>query len=183
MTEEEYNSSQIIGYISNKFEIRENFKNTIAFINEKRPDFHTSPDNFKLSDFAGTDICVYKNVIPVYDLYDAIYSKASDKYFLSSILNVNTRSQKYFSVGTVTVNPNLEKLINVSESVYDSKEIGGAVVISGKIYYVPKEYKDLVDKVYDELFANVQYYYDDDGDEYYYDDNGNIEYTGYNELY
>lgn len=180
MTEEEYNSSQIIGYIGYSCEIRENFRNTIAFINEKIPNFHTSPDNFKLSDFAGLNVWVYKNVIPVYYVESLDNTKISDKYFLSSSLNVNTSSMKPFSVGTVTVNPDLEKLINVSQNVYDSEEIGGAVAISGKIYYIPKEYKELVDKVYNELFATVEYYYTDDGEEYYYDDNGYIEYTGYN---
>ena len=182
MTAEDYCSKQIIGYIGNGLEIRENFENTIAFIKKNRPDFNTDGDNFKLSSFENATVCVYQNVIPVDNIINynnsSEYRRISERYILMSDRYAGA-GKKPFSIGTNTVDAELEKLINVSKNVYDSNETGGMIIINNCAYYIPKEYKELADKVYKKLFGNTVYYYDEDGDEYYINEYGENVYTGY----
>ncbi len=183
MTAEDYYSKQIIGSISYRFEIRENFTNTIAFLNKYRPDFNTDGDNFRLSDFENQTVYIYKNVMPVDNIishdkdYNYRYRRVSDRYTLMADRYAGGNSGS-FAIGTNSVNADLEKLINVSQNVYDGTEIGGMLVISRNPYYIPKEYEELAEKVYDKLFGDIKYYYDD-GEEYYIDGNGEKIYTGY----
>lgn len=178
MTVEDYYSQQIIGYIYYDLDIRENFTNTINFIKEYVPEFNTDGDNFKLSDFEGSQVSICKNVVMVDNILtknwyyedDTEYRRVSDKYILISEDINGYYSDNVYSIGTNTVNADLEKLINVSKNVYDGTEIGGMITIDYINYYVPIEYKNLVDKVYKNLFGSgSNRNYDAYGDFYGYD--------------
>lgn len=156
MTLEDYYSSQTIGFIYDSFEIRETFSNTIAIIKEIEPKFHTTPDDFDISDFAPCTVQVYSDVIFADTiLYDAepnySYSlhRISNKYIginMQELYYYNNSNESY-SIGSQTDFPKLEELLNVSKSVYNSDEIGGIIRINEKCYFVPVEYKELAKSV------------------------------------
>lgn len=177
MTVEDYYSQQIIGYIYYNLDIRENFTNTINFIKEYVPDFNTDGDNFKLSDFEGSQVSISKNIVMIDHIFiensyeaDTDYRRVSDKCVLISEDINGYYSDNVYAIGTNTVNADLEKLINVSKNVYDGTEIGGMITINYVNYYIPAEYKDLVNKVYKNLFGSgSNRNYDAYGDFYGYD--------------
>lgn len=169
MTSDDYYSRQIIGsvYINDNYYIRDNFTNTIAFLEKYIPDFNTSGTDFKLSEFAGQSVYLTKDVLfrdgTLRDIYfsNAYYGY---NYCIDRNYNryigigregyINNVSVNEFSVGSTTVQKDLEKLINVALNVYDDTEIGGVIRIGHKIYFIPVEYKELVNKVQKELFSD-----------------------------
>ncbi|MDE5946493.1 MAG: hypothetical protein K2G63_04200 [Oscillospiraceae bacterium] len=182
MTSDDYYSRQIIGvvYINDNCYIRDNFTNTIAFLEKYIPDFNTSGTDFKLSEFAGQSVYLTKDVLFRDGTLSDIY--ASNQYYgynycidrnynryvgVGREENISHLSASEFSVGSTTVQRDLEKLINVALNVYDDKEVGGVMTIGRKVYFIPVEYKELVNKVHKELFSDNNYV-DDDYDYHYH---------------
>lgn len=191
MSADSFYTDKIIGTIDLEYPIRESFINTLNFLEEY---CNISIDDFEVTSLGDNNaVAIFKDVVQIvtgnydkycYDDYYNSYAQSSkpsytilSKYI--SLYNNSPTSVAEYSRDSI-VNEIVNKkefidLLNNASVYYDNDEIGGIIVINNQVLYLSPEYKERVEKLYNQqpellYWDNMNVFVDENDNLNYYDD-------------
>ena len=191
MSADSFYTDKIIGTIDLEYPIRESFINTLNFLEEY---CNISIDDFEVTSLGDNNtVAIFKDVVQIvkgnydkycYDDYYNSYAQSSkpsytilSKYI--SLCNNSPTSVAEYSRDSI-VNEIVNKkefidLLNNASVYYDNDEIGGIIVVNNQILYLSPEYKERVEKLYNQqpellYWDNMNVFVDENDNLNYYDD-------------
>lgn len=191
MSADSFYTDKIIGTIDLKYPIRESFINTLNFLEEY---CNISIDDFEVTSLGDNNaVAIFKDVVQIvtgnydkycYDDYYNSYAQSSkpsytilSKYIslcnnsLTSVAEYNRDS----IVNEIVNKKDFIDLLNNASVYYDNDEIGGIIVVNNQILYLSPEYKERVEKLYNQqpellYWDNMNVFVDENDNLNYYDD-------------
>lgn len=191
MSADSFYTDKIIGTIDLEYPIRESFINTLNFLEEY---CNISIDDFEVTSLGDNNsVAIFKDVVQIvkgnydeycYDDYYNSYAQSSkpsytilSKYI--SLCNNSPTSVAEYNRDSI-VNEIVNKkdfidLLNNASVYYDNDEIGGIIVVNNQILYLSPEYKERVEKLYNQqpellYWDNMNVFVDENDNLNYYDD-------------
>lgn len=191
MSADSFYTDKIIGTIDLEYPIRESFINTLNFLEEY---CNISIDDFEVTSLGvNNTVAIFKDVVQIvkgnydeycYDDYYNSYAQSSkpsytilSKYI--SLCNNSPTSVAEYNRDSI-VNEIVNKkdfidLLNNASVYYDNDEIGGIIVVNNQILYLSPEYKERVEKLYNQqpellYWDNMNVFVDENDNLNYYDD-------------
>ena len=191
MSADSFYTDKIIGTIDLEYPIRESFINTLNFLEEY---CNISIDDFEVTSLGDNNtVAIFKDVVQIvkgnydeycYDDYYNSYAQSSkpsytilSKYI--SLCNNSPTSVAEYSRDSI-VNEIVNKkefidLLNNASVYYDNDEIGGIIVVNNQVLYLSPEYKERVEKLYNQqpellYWDNMNVFVDENDNLNYYDD-------------
>ncbi len=190
MSADSFYTDKIIGTIDLEYPIRESFINTLNFLEEY---CNISIDDFEVTSLGDNNtVAIFKDVVQIvkgnYDKYcydDYYNSYAQSSYtILSKYISLCDNSPK--SVAEYSRDSIVNEIVNKKEFIdllnnasvyYDNDEIGGIIVVNNQILYLSPEYKERVEKLYNQqpelLYWDNMNVFVDENDNLRYDDDEN----------
>lgn len=188
MSADSFYTDKIIGTIDLEYPIRESFINTLNFLEEY---CNISIDDFEVTSLGDNNtVAIFKDVVQIvkgnYDKYcydDYYNSYAQSSYtILSKYISLCDNSPK--SVAEYSRDSIVNEIVNKKEFIdllnnasvyYDNDEIGGIIVVNNQILYLSPEYKERVEKLYNQqpellYWDNMNVFVDENDNLNYYDD-------------
>ena len=201
MTPQSYKTSRPILWLYKplEFEIRDNFKNTLEFLEKHGIKIGKAQEismNNTSQIWLYTDAIEYgglkgkktKETIPKYYMYSKYtVMDTSDGGNMPSIrMDHLIPMSEAMGKGTSDIlkalkqDNELEEILKVAQPEYNADSIGGVLIINNKVYMIPKEYKKQVEDVYNRYFAKLvlNKKVDEYGNAYYQDEYGDNVYSG-----
>lgn len=191
MSADSFYTDKIIGTIDLEYPIRESFINTLNFLEEY---CNISIDDFEVTSLGvNNTVAIFKDVVQIvkgnydeycYDDYYNSYAQSSkpsytilSKYIslcnnsLTSVAEYNRDS----IVNEIVNKKDFIDLLNNASVYYDNDEIGGIIVVNNQILYLSPEYKERVEKLYNQqpellYWDNMNIFVDENDNLNYYDD-------------
>lgn len=191
MSADSFYTDKIIGTIDLEYPIRESFINTLNFLEEY---CNISIDDFEVTSLGvNNTVAIFKDVVQIvkgnydeycYDDYYNSYAQSSkpsytilSKYIslcnnsLTSVAEYNRDS----IVNEIVNKKDFIDLLNNASVYYDNDEIGGIIVVNNQILYLSPEYKERVEKLYNQqsellYWDNMNVFVDENDNLNYYDD-------------
>ena len=191
MSADSFYTDKIIGTIDLEYPIRESFINTLNFLEEY---CNISIDDFEVTSLGDNNtVAIFKDVVQIvkgnydeycYDDYYNSYAQSSkpsytilSKYIslcnnsLTSVAEYNRDS----IVNEIVNKKDFIDLLNNASVYYDNDEIGGIIVVNNQILYLSPEYKERVEKLYNQqpellYWDNMNVFVDENDNLNYYDD-------------
>ncbi|MDY3214161.1 MAG: hypothetical protein SOW77_02625 [Ruminococcus sp.] len=191
MSADSFYTDKIIGTIDLEYPIRESFINTLNFLEEY---CNISIDDFEVTSLGDNNaVAIFKDVVQIvtgnydeycYDDYYNSYAQSSkpsytilSKYI--SLYNNSLTSVAEYSrdsiVNEIANKKEFIDLLNNASVYYDNDEIGGIIVVNNQILYLSPEYKERVEKLYNQqpellYWDNMNVFVDENDNLKYYDD-------------
>ena len=192
MSADSFYTDKIIGTIDLEYPIRESFINTLNFLEEY---CNISIDDFEVTSLGDNNtVAIFKDVVQIvkgnYDKYcydDYYNSYAQSSYtILSKYISLCDNSPK--SVAEYSRDSIVNEIVNKKEFIdllnnasvyYDNDEIGGIIVVNNQILYLSPEYKERVEKLYNQqpellYWDNMNVFVDENDNLNYYDDENRV---------
>lgn len=187
MSADSFYTDKIIGTIDLKYPIRESFINTLNFLEEY---CNISIDDFEVTSLGDNNaVAIFKDVVQIvtgnydkycYDDYYNSYAQSSkpsytilSKYI--SLCNNSPTSVAEYNRDSIVNEKDFIDLLNNASVYYDNDEIGGIIVVNNQILYLSPEYKERVEKLYNQqpellYWDNMNIFVDENDNLNYYDD-------------
>lgn len=187
MSADSFYTDKIIGTIDLKYPIRESFINTLNFLEEY---CNISIDDFEVTSLGDNNaVAIFKDVVQIvtgnydkycYDDYYNSYAQSSkpsytilSKYI--SLCNNSPTSVAEYNRDSIVNEKDFIDLLNNASVYYDNDEIGGIIVVNNQILYLSPEYKERVEKLYNQqpellYWDNMNVFVDENDNLNYYDD-------------
>lgn len=187
MSADSFYTDKIIGTIDLKYPIRESFINTLNFLEEY---CNISIDDFEVTSLGDNNaVAIFKDVVQIvtgnydkycYDDYYNSYAQSSkpsytilSKYI--SLCNNSPTSVAEYNRDSIVNEKDFIDLLNNASVYYDNDEIGGIIVVNNQILYLSPEYKERVEKLYNQqpellYWDNMNVFVDENDNLKYYDD-------------
>lgn len=191
MSADSFYTDKIIGTIDLEYPIRESFINTLNFLEEY---CNISIDDFEVTSLGDNNtVAIFKDVVQIvtgnydeycyYDYYNSYAQSSKPSYTILSkyisLYNNSLTSVAEYSRDSI-VNEIVNKkefidLLNNASVYYDNDEIGGIIVVNNQILYLSPEYKERVEKLYNQqpellYWDNMNVFVDENDNLNYYDD-------------
>lgn len=191
MSADSFYTDKIIGTIDLKYPIRESFINTLNFLEEY---CNISIDDFEVTSLGDNNsVAIFKDVVQIvkgnydeycyYNYYNSYAQSSKPSYTILSkyisLCNNSPTSVAEYSRDSI-VNEIVNKkdfidLLNNASVYYDNDEIGGIIVVNNQILYLSPEYKERVEKLYNQqpellYWDNMNIFVDENDNLNYYDD-------------
>lgn len=191
MSADSFYTDKIIGTIDLEYPIRESFINTLNFLEEY---CNISIDDFEVTSLGDNNaVAIFKDVVQIvtgnydeycyYNYYNSYAQSSKPSYTILSkyisLYNNSLTSVAEYSRDSI-VNEIVNKkefidLLNNASVYYDNDEIGGIIVVNNQILYLSPEYKERVEKLYNQqpellYWDNMNVFVDENDDLNYYDD-------------
>ena len=181
-------TDKIIGTIDLKYPIRESFINTLNFLEEY---CNISIDDFEVTSLGDNNaVAIFKDVVQIvtgnydeYCYYNSYAQSSKPSYtilskYISLCNNSPTSVAEYSRDSIVNEIVNKKEfidLLNNASVYYDNDEIGGIIVVNNQILYLSPEYKERVEKLYNQqpellYWDNMNVFVDENDNLNYYDD-------------
>lgn len=191
MSADSFYTDKIIGTIDLEYPIRESFINTLNFLEEY---CNISIDDFEVTSLGDNDaVAIFKDVVQIvtgnydeycyYNYYNSYAQSSKPSYtilskYISLCNNSPTSVAEYSRDSIVNEIVNKKEfidLLNNASVYYDNDEIGGIIVVNNQILYLSPEYKERVEKLYNQqpellYWDNMNVFVDENDDLNYYDD-------------
>lgn len=191
MSADSFYTDKIIGTIDLKYPIRESFINTLNFLEEY---CNISIDDFEVTSLGDNNtVAIFKDVVQIvtgnydeycyYDYYNSYAQSSKPSYtilskYISLCNNSPTSVAEYSRDSIVNEIANKKEfidLLNNASVYYDNDEIGGIIVVNNQILYLSPEYKERVEKLYNQqpellYWDNMNVFVDENDNLNYYDD-------------
>lgn len=191
MSADSFYTDKIIGTIDLEYPIRESFINTLNFLEEY---CNISIDDFEVTSLGDNNaVAIFKDVVQIvtenydeycyYNYYNSYAQSSKPSYTILSkyisLCNNSLTSVAEYSRDSI-VNEIVNKkefidLLNNASVYYDNDEIGGIIVVNNQILYLSPEYKERVEKLYNQqpellYWDNMNVFVDENDNLNYYDD-------------
>lgn len=191
MSADSFYTDKIIGTIDLEYPIRESFINTLNFLEEY---CNISIDDFEVTSLGDNNtVAIFKDVVQIvtgnydeycyYNYYNSYAQSSKPSYTILSkyisLCNNSPTSVAEYSRDSI-VNEIVNKkdfidLLNNASVYYDNDEIGGIIVVNNQILYLSPEYKERVEKLYNQqpellYWDNMNVFVDENDNLNYYDD-------------
>ncbi len=191
MSADSFYTDKIIGTIDLEYPIRESFINTLNFLEEY---CNISIDDFEVTSLGDNNtVAIFKDVVQIvtgnydeycyYNYYNSYAQSSKPSYTILSkyisLCNNSPTSVAEYSRDSI-VNEIVNKkdfidLLNNASVYYDNDEIGGIIVVNNQILYLSPEYKERVEKLYNQqpellYWDNMNIFVDENDNLNYYDD-------------
>lgn len=191
MSADSFYTDKIIGTIDLEYPIRESFINTLNFLEEY---CNISIDDFEVTSLGDNNaVAIFKDVVQIvtenydeycyYNYYNSYAQSSKPSYTILSkyisLCNNSLTSVAEYSRDSI-VNEIVNKkefidLLNNASVYYDNDEIGGIIVVNNQILYLSPEYKERVEKLYNQqpellYWDNMNIFVDENDNLNYYDD-------------
>lgn len=191
MSADSFYTDKIIGTIDLEYPIRESFINTLNFLEEY---CNISIDDFEVTSLGDNNaVAIFKDVVQIvtenydeycyYNYYNSYAQSSKPSYTILSkyisLYNNSLTSVAEYSRDSI-VNEIVNKkefidLLNNASVYYDNDEIGGIIVVNNQILYLSPEYKERVEKLYNQqpellYWDNMNVFVDENDNLNYYDD-------------
>ena len=188
MSADSFYTDKIIGTIDLEYPIRESFINTLNFLEEY---CNISIDDFEVTSLGDNNaVAIFKDVVQIvtgnydeYCYYNSYAQSSKPSYTILSkyisLYNNSLTSVAEYSRDSI-VNEIVNKkefidLLNNASVYYDNDEIGGIIVVNNQILYLSPEYKERVEKLYNQqpellYWDNMNVFVDENDNLNYYDD-------------
>lgn len=191
MSADSFYTDKIIGTIDLEYPIRESFINTLNFLEEY---CNISIDDFEVTSLGDNNtVAIFKDVVQIvtgnydeycyYNYYNSYAQSSKPSYtilskYISLCNNSPTSVAEYSRDSIVNEIVNKKEfidLLNNASVYYDNDEIGGIIVVNNQILYLSPEYKERVEKLYNQqpellYWDNMNVFVDENDDLNYYDD-------------
>lgn len=188
MSADSFYTDKIIGTIDLEYPIRESFINTLNFLEEY---CNISIDDFEVTSLGDNNaVAIFKDVVQIvtgnydeYCYYNSYAQSSKPSYtilskYISLCNNSPTSVAEYSRDSIVNEIVNKKEfidLLNNASVYYDNDEIGGIIVVNNQILYLSPEYKERVEKLYNQqpellYWDNMNVFVDENDNLNYYDD-------------
>ena len=191
MSADSFYTDKIIGTIDLEYPIRESFINTLNFLEEY---CNISIDDFEVTSLGDNNtVAIFKDVVQIvtgnydeycyYNYYNSYAQSSKPSYtilskYISLCNNSLTSVAEYNRDSIVNEIVNKKEfidLLNNASVYYDNDEIGGIIVINNQVLYLSPEYKERVEKLYNQqpellYWDNMNVFVDENDNLNYYDD-------------
>lgn len=191
MSADSFYTDKIIGTIDLEYPIRESFINTLNFLEEY---CNISIDDFEVTSLGDNNaVAIFKDVVQIvtgnydeycyYNYYNSYAQSSKPSYtilskYISLCNNSPTSVAEYSRDSIVNEIVNKKEfidLLNNASVYYDNDEIGGIIVVNNQILYLSPEYKERVEKLYNQqpellYWDNMNVFVDENDNLNYYDD-------------
>lgn len=191
MSADSFYTDKIIGTIDLEYPIRESFINTLNFLEEY---CNISIDDFEVTSLGDNNaVAIFKDVVQIvtgnydeycyYNYYNSYAQSSKPSYtilskYISLCNNSLTSVAEYNRDSIVNEIVNKKEfidLLNNASVYYDNDEIGGIIVVNNQILYLSPEYKERVEKLYNQqpellYWDNMNVFVDENDNLNYYDD-------------
>lgn len=191
MSADSFYTDKIIGTIDLEYPIRESFINTLNFLEEY---CNISIDDFEVTSLGDNNtVAIFKDVVQIvkgnydeycYDDYYNSYAQSSKPSYtiLSKYISLGNNSLTSVAeynrdsiVNEIVNKKDFIDLLNNASVYYDNDEIGGIIVVNNQILYLSPEYKERVEKLYNQqpellYWDNMNVFVDENDNLNYYDD-------------
>lgn len=191
MSADSFYTDKIIGTIDLEYPIRESFIDTLNFLEEY---CNISIDDFEVTSLGDNNaVAIFKDVVQIvtgnydeycyYNYYNSYAQSSKPSYtilskYISLCNNSPTSVAEYSRDSIVNEIVNKKEfidLLNNASVYYDNDEIGGIIVVNNQILYLSPEYKERVEKLYNQqpellYWDNMNVFVDENDDLNYYDD-------------
>ena len=191
MSADSFYTDKIIGTIDLEYPIRESFINTLNFLEEY---CNISIDDFEVTSLGDNNtVAIFKNVVQIvtgnydeycyYNYYNSYAQSSKPSYtilskYISLCNNSLTSVAEYNRdsiVNEIVNKKDFIDLLNNASVYYDNDEIGGIIVVNNQILYLSPEYKERVEKLYNQqpellYWDNMNVFVDENDNLNYYDD-------------
>ena len=191
MSADSFYTDKIIGTIDLEYPIRESFINTLNFLEEY---CNISIDDFEVTSLGDNNaVAIFKDVVQIvtgnydeycyYNYYNSYAQSSKPSYtilskYISLYNNSLTSVAEYSRDSIVNEIANKKEfidLLNNASVYYDNDEIGGIIVVNNQILYLSPEYKERVEKLYNQqpellYWDNMNVFVDENDNLKYYDD-------------
>lgn len=188
MSADSFYTDKIIGTIDLEYPIRESFINTLNFLEEY---CNISIDDFEVTSLGDNNaVAIFKDVVQIvtgnydeYCYYNSYAQSSKPSYtilskYISLCNNSPTSVAEYSRDSIVNEIVNKKEfidLLNNASVYYDNDEIGGIIVVNNQILYLSPEYKERVEKLYNQqpellYWDNMNVFVDENENLNYYDD-------------
>lgn len=191
MSADSFYTDKIIGTIDLEYPIRESFINTLNFLEEY---CNISIDDFEVTSLGDNNtVAIFKDVVQIvtgnydeycyYNYYNSYAQSSKPSYtilskYISLCNNSPTSVAEYNRdsiVNEIVNKKDFIDLLNNASVYYDNDEIGGIIVVNNQILYLSPEYKERVEKLYNQqpellYWDNMNVFVDENDNLNYYDD-------------
>lgn len=191
MSADSFYTDKIIGTIDLEYPIRESFINTLNFLEEY---CNISIDDFEVTSLGDNNtVAIFKDVVQIvtgnydeycyYNYYNSYAQSSKPSYtilskYISLCNNSLTSVAEYNRdsiVNEIVNKKDFIDLLNNASVYYDNDEIGGIIVVNNQILYLSPEYKERVEKLYNQqpellYWDNMNVFVDENDNLNYYDD-------------
>lgn len=191
MSADSFYTDKIIGTIDLEYPIRESFINTLNFLEEY---CNISIDDFEVTSLGDNNtVAIFKDVVQIvtgnydeycyYNYYNSYAQSSKPSYtilskYISLCNNSLTSVAEYNRdsiVNEIVNKKDFIDLLNNASVYYDNDEIGGIIVVNNQILYLSPEYKERVEKLYNQqpellYWDNMNIFVDENDNLNYYDD-------------
>lgn len=191
MSADSFYTDKIIGTIDLEYPIRESFINTLNFLEEY---CNISIDDFEVTSLGDNNsVAIFKDVVQIvkgnydeycyYNYYNSYAQSSKPSYtilskYISLCNNSPTSVAEYNRdsiVNEIVNKKDFIDLLNNASVYYDNDEIGGIIVINNQVLYLSPEYKERVEKLYNQqpellYWDNMNVFVDENDNLNYYDD-------------
>lgn len=191
MSADSFYTDKIIGTIDLEYPIRESFINTLNFLEEY---CNISIDDFEVTSLGDNNaVAIFKDVVQIvtgnydeycYDDYYNSYAQSSKPSYTILSKYISLCNNSLTSVAEYSRNSIVNEIANKKEFIdllnnasvyYDNDEIGGIIVVNNQILYLSPEYKERVEKLYNQqpellYWDNMNVFVDENDNLKYYDD-------------
>lgn len=187
MSADSFYTDKFIGTINLEYPIRESFINTLNCLEEY---CNISIDDFEVTSLGvNNTVAIFKDVVQIvkgnydeycYDDYYNSYAQSNEhsytvlSKYISLCNNQPTAVAEYTNNNTVNEKEFIN-LLNNASVYYDNDEIGGIIAVNNQILYLSPEYKERVEKLYNQqpeppYWDNMNVFVDENDNLKYYDD-------------
>lgn len=191
MSADSFYTDKIIGTIDLEYPIRESFINTLNFLEEY---CNISIDDFEVTSLGDNNtVAIFKDVVQIvtgnydeycYDDYYNSYAQSSKPSYTILSKYISLYNNSLTSVAEYSRDSIVNEIVNKKEFIdllnnasvyYDNDEIGGIIVVNNQILYLSPEYKERVEKLYNQqpellYWDNMNVFVDENDNLNYYDD-------------
>lgn len=191
MSADSFYTDKIIGTIDLEYPIRESFINTLNFLEEY---CNISIDDFEVTSLGDNNtVAIFKDVVQIvtgnydeycYDDYYNSYAQSSKPSYTIFSKYISLYNNSLTSVAEYSRDSIVNEIVNKKEFIdllnnasvyYDNDEIGGIIVVNNQILYLSPEYKERVEKLYNQqpellYWDNMNVFVDENDNLNYYDD-------------